>query len=387
MNSQLREILLKSYFSYLGKEKQTEELKPDEFVELHFHTEHSALDGATRVAEIAKVVKEHGQTAVAVTDHGTMSGIFDVYAKCKKAGIKLIPAMEPYIVEDLNNLPPPRRRRRKSKKTESSKKAEDKRESQKEEQDPEEDHSFTSLDREGHIVLIAKNEIGYRNLLELHYLGYMNKRTNTYGRVVPRLDFNLIAKRKEGLILGTACIGSPVGQLIIKGEIEKAEQLVLKLKETFGEDFYLELQPVGTFPKEKERLQYRIEQTEQTEKLQILVNKQLIEFGLKHNIMLCVTSDAHYARKEDRETHALLLAIQSKKDITDEDCFFFPAAYMLDTEELLTLFPAEWIRNTKIIADRCEEPTYLEFGKDYKIPEFEIPKDAEFQEWLKDVSK
>lgn len=378
------------YLTQLGLDSDPEQVLPEDFVELHFHTEHSALDGATRVEDVAKTVLEHKQVAIAVTDHGTMSGVHEIYKDCKKNKIKLLPAIEPYMVEDLANVPIHKKVRKKKKKKEEEeeeivveKKEENLEETLEEtpEETPQEPASVTSLDREGHIVLIAKNEIGYRNLLELHYLGYQNKRTNTYGRVVPRLDLKLLEKYKEGLIVGTACIGSLISQAIIRGDLERGDQLVRRYKEIFGDDLYLELQPIGIIPTENEKLEYRKKAIEETEKIQFLVNKQLVEYAKKYNILICVTSDAHYARKEDRETHALLLAMQSKKDITDEKCFYFPATYMLTAEQLYQQFPAQWIKNTKIIADRCEDPKYLEFGKDYKIPKFPIPNDDLFNSW------
>jgi DNA polymerase-3 subunit alpha len=375
-----------AYLIQLGLDSDPGQVLPEEFVELHFHTEHSALDGATRVEDVAKTVLEHKQIAIAVTDHGTMSGVHEIYKDCKKNKIKLLPAMEPYMVEDLENVPIHKKVRKKKKKKEEEEeivveKTEENLEETPEET-PQEPASVTSLDREGHVVLIAKNEIGYRNLLELHYLGYQNKRTNTYGRVVPRLDLKLLEKYKEGLIVGTACIGSLIAQAIIRGDLERGDQLVQRYKNIFGDDLYLELQPIGIIPTENEKLDYRTKAIEETEKIQLLVNKQLVEYAKKYNILICVTSDAHYARREDRETHALLLAMQSKKDITDEKCFYFPAAYMLTAEQLYQQFPAQWIKNTKIIADRCEEPKYLEFSKDYKIPKFLIPNNNEtFNSW------
>jgi DNA polymerase-3 subunit alpha len=395
MSLELMAAVKKEYLQLLGLEADNAEAKQEDFVELHFHTEHSALDGATRIEDVVKVVKEHGQTAIAVTDHGTMSGIHDVYKECKKAGIKFLPAMEPYMVEDLSNVPI-RKRTRKKKKAEETEESDEKKvvdkdddQSLEEKKDAseisevpqQEERTYTSLDREGHIILIAKNEVGYRNLLQLHYLGYQNKRVNTYGRVVPRLDLRLIELYKEGLIAGTACLGSLISQAVIRGDLDRGDQLVQKYKQIFGDDFYLELQPVGFISAENDKLEYRRKATAETERLQLIVNKQLVLYAQKHNVLLCVTSDAHYARREDRETHALLLAIQSKKDITDDRCFYFPASYMLSSEQLITQFPAQWIKNTKTIADRCEDPKYLDFSKAYKIPKFPVPNSVEFETW------
>lgn len=367
-NTDLQSILLNSYLAFLNKTEQ-EGLNSDEFVELHLHTEHSVLDGAVRMEDLAKIVKKNGQTAVAVSDHGTMSGVFDAYKYCKKEGIKLIPAIEAYMVEDLKVFPKPKKKKKKSEDEEIT------------EEKDEEESILTSFDRESHIVLLAKNEIGFRNLLQMHFKGYQNKRTNSYGRVIPRLDFEIITQHKEGVIVGTACLGSIFSQYLLGGNDKVAEDWVLKFKGVFGDDFYIEVQPVGLFSTEDEKYSYRIGHIQQLDSLQVKTNKKLIELALKHNILICATSDAHYAKREDRETHALLLAIQSKRDITDENCFYFPAVYMMTAEEMLKVFPAEWIKNTKKIADRCEQPKYLEFGKNYKIPSFPIPKDPEFEEW------
>lgn len=374
-NEELQKQQLDKFLHYLNKQEQsTENLKPDDFVELHFHTEHSSLDGATRIEDVAKVAKEHGQIAIAVTDHGTMSGLFDVYKQCKKEGVKLLPAMEPYIVDDATKAHVPRKRR-------GRKKLEEKTEEDEQDEDNEQ-QNLTSPDWESHIVLIAKNEIGYRNLLKLHYLGYLHKRVNTFGRVIPRIDFSLLEQYKEGLIVGTACLGGQISQAIIRNSDDLARQLVIKYKQVFGENLFIEIQPIGVQP--DDRLEYRNTIIEETERLQAFVNDRLVQLALEYNIRICCTSDAHYAKKEDRETHALLLAIQSKKDITDESCFFFPAPAMQSANEMVKQFPVEWIRNTRQIADMCEEPKYLEFGKDYKIPSFpldDVEDLEEFNEW------
>lgn len=371
---------LQDYLTKIGAGLQSpEEIENDQYVELHFHTEHSSLDGAVRIPNVAKVAKEHGQTAIAVTDHGTMSALFDVRKECKKIGVKLIPAIEPYIVDDATKAHVPRRRRRKKAdedKTEEEKVAEA-------EQQKEEQKNMTSPDWESHIILLAKNEVGYRNLLRLHYLGYLHKRVNTFGRVVPRIDFDMLTHHKEGIIVGSACLGGQINQALIRGADDLAEELLLKYKNTFGDDFYLELQPVGVQP--LEHLEYRRNVIEQTEQLQAMVNQRMVDFAIKHDVMLVCTSDAHYALAEDRETHALLLAIQSKKDITDESCFFFPAPCMQTAKQMAEQFPIEWIKNTRRIADRCEDSNYLDFGSDYKIPSFPIPEDDEFSKWRREL--
>lgn len=364
---------LETYLRKIGKQEQDpNEIENDQYVELHFHSEYSSLDGAIRISDIAKAVEENGQVAVAVTDHGTMSGLFDIHKECKKHNIKLIPAVEFYIVDDATQkyIPPKKRRKKQEEEDQDQEETEGKVDQEK---------TYTSPDWESHIVLIAKNKEGYRNLLQLHYLGYLHRRVNAYGRVVPRIDLSLLEKYKEGIIVGTACLGGQISQAIIREAGDLAEQLVIKYKQTFGDNLFLEVQPVAV--QDFEKLEYRQNVIEQTEKLQALVNQKVVDLALKHNVMLVCTTDAHYARKEDKETHALLLAIQSKKDITDENCFYFPACPLQTAKQMAEQFPIEWIKNSRKIADLCDEPDYLDFGEDYKIPSFPIPKDSKFEEW------
>lgn len=394
---QLQQEQLLQLLKYVGKTSQSpDEINNDEFVELHFHTEHSSLDGATRIYDIVPVVQEHGQIAIAVTDHGTMSSVFDVYTECKKNNIKLIPGMESYIVDDANKAHV--RRRKKIKKTEIEDEAELKKEMNDEVscedagvcsgteaaeavEDEPQVKTITSPDWESHVVLLPKNEVGYRNLLKLHFEGYVHKRVNTFGRVIPRIDLNILQQHKEGIIVLSACLGGQINQALIRGADDLADQLVARYRSIF-EDYYIELQPIGMIS-HNDRFAYRADSVKNTEKLQAEINQKIAALAYKHKVPIVVTTDAHYARKEDRETHALLLATQSKKDISDPTCFYFPALYMMTAKELSKQFPNEWIRNTRKIADMCDPPKYLDFSKDYKIPTFPVPHDdADYKEWL-----
>lgn len=382
----LRSVQLQAFLNLLDKQENSpDSITDDEYVELHFHSEHSSLDGATRVHDIPDVVKEHNQVAVAITDHGTMSGIYDIHKGCRKQGIKFIPGMEGYIVDDATKKHVPRRRRRKKKEESTDKDEIDCTDGEalleaEKQAEKEEAKNLTSPDWESHITLLARNEQGFRNLLRLHYLGYQHKRVNTFGRVVPRIDLGMVADHREGIIVGSGCLGSQINQALIRGADDLAEKLVRDYREIFGENFYIEMMPLGII-QQTDQLEYRNNITRETENLQYRINRRLGEFAQQFSLPVMVTTDAHYARKEDKETHALLLATQCKKDLTDPTCFYFPAPYMMNSKELAKQFPVEWIRNTRRIADMCEEPDYLDFGLDYKIPEFPIPDDQQFESW------
>lgn len=793
----LQQVQLSNFLQILGKESQnSNDIKDDEYVELHFHSEHSSLDGATRVHEIASTVKDHGQIALAVTDHGTMSGIFDIYKECKKKGIKLIPGLEGYIVSDATKQPPKKQRKKKKvvlDEEDLNTEALDPALNPDKDPDeidclnpdlPKEETNLTSPDWESHVTLLARNKIGYQNLLRLHYLGYQHKRVNTFGRVVPRIDLNILSSNKEGLIVGSGCflpgakvltkeglisielisnnlhcsvlnengewvhpkcgttqnvntdvftindwdfeatanheflvsthrqkskrrennefeihrclwkkpfwkraddlsigdylllarppkrdhrqwlsvpdnrprrmqsrfkrfpnplpitkelmyllgwftakgstnqrtvifslstkelpyleeilklhiqifglkgeikvcqsaetctevriistmlvdfytyhigkgsktkqlsteileaqyfeyflkgyflgdgscgvyekkihnkvfttfnftyatsspilanqldlkimeygfkgsrweqipstsmhpayywsvsgeaalfldkflrcpiektplfdntpnlfnrssqkvnklieidnkqyfmnviktinkrpyigqvycmqvegnspsfslerttvhncLGSQINQALIRGATELADSLVRDYVSIFGEFFYIEMMPIGLLDDDP-KFSYRNRITSETERLQFAINKRLAAYASKYSLPTIITADAHYAQAQDKETHALLLATQSKKELSDEKCFYFPALPMQKAKILANQFPIEWIRNTRKIADLCDDPKYLDFGKDYKIPKFDIPNDPSFQEWKQEL--
>jgi DNA polymerase III subunit alpha len=297
------------------------------FVHLHLHTEYSLLDGANRIKDLIKRVKELGMDSVAISDHGVMYGVVDFYKEAKKQGIKPIIGCEVYTAA----------------RTRFDK--------------------VSGIDsNSGHLLLLAKDNMGYKNLMKIVSLGFTE---GFYYK--PRIDMDVLKEYHQGIIATTACIGGDIPSLILEGKIDKAEALLLAYKEIFQEDFYIELQDHGLIEQKK-------------------ANQKLIEFGKKHEIGLLATNDAHYLRKEDALAHEILLCIQTGKNINDEDRMKFhgPEFYVKSPEEMEELFGniPEAIENTWKIADRCQ--VELDFDKLY-LPAFDVPTQESPEEYLRKV--
>ena len=288
-----------------------------EFVHLHVHSEYSLLDGANRIKDLPVRSKELGINSIALTDHGVMYGAIDFYKACKKEGIKPIIGSEVYVA--------PRSRFDK---------------------DPGIDNKYN------HLILLAKNNNGYKNLSKLVSLGF----TEGY-YYKPRIDLEILEKYHEDIIVLSACLGGSLAQAILKDDLEEAEKIALWHKNLFGEDYYLELQANST-------------------REQKLVNQKLVELGRKLNIKLVATNDAHYSRKEDAYSHEVLLCIQTGKRLTDEDRMKFPTDefYIKSPEEMLEFFPnlPEVLENTVEIAEKCN----VEFESGHTIlPNYNVPSE------------
>ena len=289
------------------------------FVHLHLHTEFSLLDGACRIKKLVDRVKELGQDAVAITDHGVMYGVIDFYRACKAAGIKPIIGCEVYVS--------PRGRTRFQKV-----------------------HEFDADSR--HLVLLCRNEEGYRNL------SYMVSQAFLEGFYIkPRIDMDLLRQHCGGLIACSACLGGEIPKLLLAGEYDKAKEIALEMRELFGEDgYYLELQDHG-IPSQKQ------------------VNAALIRLHEETGIPLIATNDAHYLRREDAEMQDILMCIQMGKTLDDPGRMKFETDqfYVKSEEEMAQLFPncPEAIENTARIADLCN--VEFEFGK-YHLPHFVLPE-------------
>ena len=298
------------------------------FVHLHLHTEYSLLDGACRIRDLPGVVKELGQTACAITDHGVMYGAIDFYRACKAEGIKPIIGCEVYVS--------PRGRSRFDKQ-----------------------HEFDAESR--HLVLLCENEEGYRNL------SYMVSMAWTEGFYIkPRVDLALLKAHSKGLIALSACLAGEIPRLLRNGEYENAKAYALELQDIFGEDhFYLELQDHGI-------------------RDQVLVDQGILRIHQETGIPMVCTNDAHYLRKEDAEAHDVLLCIQTGKTLEDENRMRYePRNFYLRSEaEMAKLFAGyeEALENTAKIADMC----HLEFtfGK-YHLPEFQLPAGYDSFSYLK----
>ena len=286
------------------------------FAHLHVHTEYSLLDGACRIRDLPKLVKEMGQTACAITDHGAMYGVIDFYRACKAEGVHPVIGCEVYVA----------RRTRLDKQ-----------------------HEFDAESR--HLVLLCKNETGYRNL------SYMVSQAYIEGFYIrPRIDLDLLRAHSEGLIGLSACLAGEIPRRILNGDYDGAKAYALELQDILGKDnFYLELQDHGIAD-------------------QTTVNRALLRMHNETGIPLVCTNDAHYLRREDAESHDVLLCIQTGKTVDDENRMRYEPRnfYLRSTEEMEALFSGypEAVENTQRIADRCQ--LEFTFGK-YHLPEFKLP--------------
>ena len=298
------------------------------FVHLHVHTEYSLLDGACRIKGIMDRVKEIGQDAVAITDHGVMYGVIDFYRAAKKAGIKPIIGCEVYVA--------PRTRF----------------------------DRVHGVDNEAnHLVLLCKDEIGYRNLSYMVSQAFVD---GFYGK--PRVDLELLRAHHEGLIALSACLAGKIPQLIMAKDHEGAKAAALELSEIFGpEHFYLELQD-HSMPEQQE------------------VNQGVLRIARETGLPLVVSNDAHYLRREDARMQDVLMCIQMCKTVDDPNRMKFETEefYLKSEEELRQLFPqqAQAFENTVKIAERCN--LEFTFGK-YHLPEFQLPAGYDSLTYLKEL--
>ena len=287
------------------------------FVHLHVHTEYSLLDGACRIGGMMDRVKELGQSAIAITDHGVMYGCIDFYKAAKAAGVKPIIGCEVYVS-----------RRRMS-------------------------DRVHGIDNDPyHLVLLCENRKGYENLCMLVSEAFTR---GFYGK--PRVDLELLEKYHEGLIATSACLAGAIPQYLMVEDYEAARDYALKLADIFGPDrFYLELQDHGI---EEQRP----------------VNQGVMRLARETGLPLVVTNDAHYLRKEDAEMQDVLLCIQTGKTVDEENRMKFQTEefYLKSEAELRELFPNcdEAFDNTVKIADMCN----LDFVfNEYHLPSFPVPE-------------
>ncbi len=285
-----------------------------DFVHLHLHTEYSLLDGACRIDRLMGRVKELGQTAVAITDHGVMYGCLDFYKAAKKNGIKPIIGCEVYVA-----------RRKRTDKV----------------------HRLDSSSY--HLVLLCKNETGYKNLIKMISIA------NEDGFYVkPRVDRELLERYHEGLIALSACLAGEIPQALLSGDYEQAVETALYYKNLFGEgNYYIELQDHGI-----------------DEQREILPS--LIRLARENDIPLAATNDCHYIDKEDSVMQHALICVQTNHTFDDDDVLEFKTDnfYVRSTREMAELFAAvpDAVTNTALIAEQCSFD--FEFGVT-KLPYFE----------------
>ena len=301
-----------------------------QFVPLHLHSEFSLLDGAIKLKDLCKFAKENNMPAVAITDHGVMYGALDLYLEAKEAGIKPIIGCEFYVHnEDIT------------------------------EKDPNNNPRY-------HLILLAKNNEGYMNLVKLASdaacKGFYMK---------PRINFELLKERHEGIICCSACLGGEVLQNLLKGDYEEAKAVAKRYKDLFGDDYYIELQDHG------------LEEQKRT-------NPDLIKLAKELDIKMIITNDSHYLRKEDADWHDTLLCMQTQSMKDEENRFHFPnnEFYVKTVSEMRDAF--KWmdsetfdqcIKNTVDIAEQC----HVTIKWEAPLPDFKVPPNHTTDSYLEEL--
>ncbi len=294
------------------------------FTHLHVHSQYSILDGAASVPALVGKAKKDGMTALALTDHGTMFGIKEFHVACKKNGIKPILGCETYVAE----------------RTIYDKK--------------------DKVDRSGfHLILLAKNKTGYKNLVKL--ISIANNEGFYYK---PRIDKSLLEKHKEGLIISSSCLGGEIPTLITNNQLKEAEQTILWYKKIFGPDFYLELM---RHPSEF------AQQREEVYDKQVIVNKAIVKLAQQLGVKVIATNDVHFTNAEDADAHDLLICLNTGKDIDDPARMRYTKQEWFKTQqemnELFADIPDALI-NTSEIVEKIEE---FELNSSPIMPVFPIP--------------
>jgi DNA polymerase III subunit alpha len=289
----------------------------DPFVHLHSHTEYSLFDGISRIGELVSHVKEMGQTALAITDHGVMYGAVYLYKECIKQGIKPIIGCEIYVTRGGRF-----------------------------------DKSGNGKEKLAHLILLAENNEGYQNLIKICSKAWTE---GYYHR--PRADHELLEKYHEGLIVTSACVGGEVPQAILNGDMDEARKVIEFYINTFGKDnYFLEIQNHG-LPEEA------------------AVRPVLASLAKEYGLGLVATNDFHYTKKEDARSQEIKLCISTGKTLDDPYHFHFAndEFYCKSGDEMRAIlgnFPGA-IENTRVIADRCN--VELTFGE-HKLPSFDVPE-------------
>ena len=296
------------------------------FAHLHVHTEYSLLDGSCKIKELISRAKELGMKNIAITDHGNMYGVIDFYRAARDAGINPVIGCEVYVA-------PGSRFDREISKGE---------------------------ERYNHLVLLAENNQGYANLMKIVSLGFTE---GFYYK--PRVDYEVLEKYHEGIIALSACLAGIVATNLRRGMYEQAKKEAMRLSEIFGLDhFYLELQDHGIADQQ-------------------MVNQGIFRMSQETGLGLVATNDVHYITAEDAEAHDILLCIQTKKLVKDQDRMRYEGGqfYLKSEEEMKQLFPyaLQAIENTEEIANRCQ--VEIVFGE-YKLPQFDVPEGYTAEEYL-----
>lgn len=308
------------------------------FVPLHNHSDYSLLDGASQLPAMVERAKELGMPALALTDHGVMYGAIELLKLCKGAGVKPIIGNEMYVINGSIDDPQPKKEKR------------------------------------YHLVVLAKNAIGYRNLVKLTSLSHLRgmRGRGIFSRAC--IDKHLLQQYSEGLIIATACLGGEIPQAILRGRPDVARDVAAWYQGVFGDDFYLEIQDHGS-PEDR------------------IVNVEIARIAQELGIDLVATNDAHYLSKQDVEAHDALLCVLTGKLISDEKRLRYTGTEYIKTEdEMLRLFSdhldpdvvRQAVQNTVAVAEKVEDYDILGH---YQMPRFPIPEGHDAVSYLKEVTE
>ncbi len=293
------------------------------FTHLHVHTQYSLLDGSARIPELVAQAKALGMDSMAITDHGAMYGVIDFYKECKRQGVKPILGMETYVA-------------------------------------PRSLHDKEGFREYAHLILLAKNQRGYQNLMRLSSIAFVE---GFYYR--PRIDYGLLEEYKEGLICLSACLAGDIPQLLLQDRYEDAKALAGRLQGMFGEDFYIELQNHGLPEQQK-------------------VLPGLARIAKELSIETVATNDIHYVHKDDAEAQDVLLCIQTNKVVTEVNRMRMSADefYLKSEDEMRQMlfdYP-ESIETTQKIAAKCD--VSITFGEQH-LPDFTAPAGMDNNTYLR----
>jgi len=304
-----------------------------DFVHLHLHTEYSLLDGACKIDNLISYCKNNGIDTVCMTDHGNMYGTLHFAEKAAVAGLKYVIGCEFYMTKDMY------------------------------------DKSGNTAE---HLILLAKNKAGYKNLVQLDSMAFVD---GFYYK--PKIDYKVLKEHSEGVICLSACLAGGIPRRLLNGDYEGAKQMALYLKEVFGEDFYIEIQDHGIADERR-------------------VLPLLVKLANEIDVQLVATNDVHYLKKEDAVMQDVLLCIQTKKTLDDTKRMKFDTQefYFKSGDEMAKLFPnlPQAIANTRVIADKVTEPAFNLDKKGYPIrdmtliPGYNPPDGSTPEEYLRKLT-
>ena len=301
------------------------------FVNLHVHTEFSMLDSMIKVEDLFDECKKRGDSAVGITDHGNMTAVFDAYKSYKRTGIKFIPGIEAYFIHDIEN----------------------------------------EKERSKHLVLLAMNEQGYKNIMRLNYEGFNHKRM-IFGKVYPRIGWDLLKKYNEGIICLSACVNGVLARHILADDAKSTIRDAKRFLDIFGDRFYLEVQPHNLKDGDVDQRK---------------VNQSMYGLYKELGIPMVATNDCHFLTQEDYKYQDMLLAIGDKKPLDDPGRKkYINEFYLKGYQDILNYFGDDLGKQlcaTSVeIANFCEPPDYLK-SEGYKMPKFPIKDEPDYKEFLK----